>query len=227
MRVLRVRQGEEITLLDGAGQVTLCRVLEASKRLRLEIISQEFVKPIPYSVTLVQALPKGKIFETILQKASELGAKEIVPLLSERVIARFEDEDIAEKLVRWKQVTTEAIKQCGTPWLPVIKPPISLSDYLRQQNRFDLSLVGSLHPGAQHPGVFFAEYKQQHGKKPDSVSLWVGPEGDFTPGEINQIVSAGAKPVTLGRFVLRSETAAVYCLSVCNYELEASESRSG
>jgi 16S rRNA (uracil1498-N3)-methyltransferase len=220
LRVLRVREGEEIQLLDGAGSVAHCRVRDARKTLRLEVISRETVPPLPCAITLVQALPKGKAFESILQKAAELGAHQVVPLLTERVISQFDAESVPDKLAKWRQVTIEAIKQCGTPWLPIIARPIALAYYLRKGEKCELSLVGSLHPGAAHPRESFTDYHARHGSLPSSVSVWVGPEGDFTPAEVEAIVAHGARPISLGRFVLRSETAAVYCLSICNYELQ-------
>ena len=82
-------------------------------------------------------------------------------------------------------------------------------------------MLGSLQETRRHPRIYFEEYVAAHGTVPKTLAVWVGPEGDFTPAELDAAQSAGARPVTLGRLVLRSETAAVYCLSVLNYELQS------
>jgi 16S rRNA (uracil1498-N3)-methyltransferase len=81
--------------------------------------------------------------------------------------------------------------------------------------------VASLQPGAQHPRTYFQKFESEHGRKPKSTCIWIGPEGDFTAEEVAAIISTGALPITLGKLVLRVETAATYCLSVLNYELTA------
>jgi 16S rRNA (uracil1498-N3)-methyltransferase len=84
-----------------------------------------------------------------------------------------------------------------------------------------LNLLASLQPGARHPREWFEQHRAQHQRPAQSVCVWVGPEGDFTPAEAAAITSAGGRPITLGPLVLRTETAAIYCLSVVNYELTA------
>jgi 16S rRNA (uracil1498-N3)-methyltransferase len=115
----------------------------------------------------------------------------------------------------------EAIKQCGSPWMPHIDPPQSPQKFLSGNDRFELSLLASLQPDARHPREYIRNYVADNGKAPKSICVWVGPEGDYTPAEINAIRQAGALPITLGQLILRSETAAIYCLSILNYELQA------
>jgi 16S rRNA (uracil1498-N3)-methyltransferase len=86
---------------------------------------------------------------------------------------------------------------------------------------FDLSLVGSLQTDRRHPRECFQEFKTQHERLPQSIGVWIGPEGDFTPDELKVIQAAGAQPISLGRLVLRVETAAIYCLSILNYEQQS------
>jgi 16S rRNA (uracil1498-N3)-methyltransferase len=115
----------------------------------------------------------------------------------------------------------EAIKQCGSPWLPQIDPPQLPQKFLSSSERFELSLVASLQSDAHHPREYFQSFISERQRLPKSVCVWVGPEGDFTPAEMNAIRQAGTLPITLGQLILRSETAAIYCLSVLNYELQA------
>jgi len=222
LHVLRIRNGEAITVLDGEGHVLLCEVASLQRdHLRLNVLERESAPPLPSHITLAQAIPKGKLFEAIIQKATELGVFRIVPLLTERVVGKLAPEEASHKVEKWRQVAIEAIKQCGSSWLPKIETPLTVEKFLPLQTEVDLALVGSLEPKSQHPRLFFKEFAQAHGKKPTTVSVGIGPEGDFTSAELSTLESAGAKPITLGPLVLRTETAALYCLSFINYELQS------
>jgi 16S rRNA (uracil1498-N3)-methyltransferase len=96
---------------------------------------------------------------------------------------------------------------------------VTIGKYLARQEPFDLALVGSLQTGRRHPRECFQEFQSQHKRLPQSVGIWIGPEGDFTLDELSAIQAAGALPITLGNLTLRVETAAIYCLSIMNYEL--------
>src|SRR5512133_1498098 len=123
-KVLRLRPGDAALVLDGAGGEYRC-VVQASGRHELALDVQErrtWPKPAA-RITLVQALPKGKTFDVIIQKATELGAARVIPLLSERSVPHFESEAVSHKTAKWRAVAVEAAKQCGTPWLPAIEPP--------------------------------------------------------------------------------------------------------
>jgi 16S rRNA (uracil1498-N3)-methyltransferase len=221
-QVLRLRNGDPVVVLTGDGQE--CRgEVEAlrGESLAVRIVGRQQHERADLRLTLVQAVPKGKLMDSIIQKATELGVNRIVPLLSERTVPDFGAEAGAAKRDRWLTIAVESIKQCGTPWLPEIAEPISMADYLGQVGRAELGLLGSLQPGARHPRRWFEAFVAERGRRPASVEVWIGPEGDFTPAEHGCIVSSGARPVTLGRHVLRSETAAIYALSVVQYEMAA------
>jgi 16S rRNA (uracil1498-N3)-methyltransferase len=220
--VLRIRPGERVVVLDGAGQELLCEAQKPEHhQIKLTAVQRNQVPPLPYQITLLQAIPKGKIIESVIQKATELGVWRIVPLLSDRVTTQLDDEGAAAKAERWQQTAIEAIKQCGSAWLPQVEAPITPKEYLARGEKFDLPLVASLQSDCRHPREYFKTYYAEKKRLPKTVCVWVGPEGDFTPAEMNSIKSAGALPITLGRLVLRSETAAVYALSVLNYELQS------
>ena len=222
VNVLRLKDHERVVVLNGAGEELLCETLEVSRRaVRLHLLQRNAAKPLPTRVSLLQAVPKAKAMDFIVQKATELGAARVVPLLSERTVGHWEDDTAAHKATKWRTTAIEAAKQCGTPWLPAIESPLSVAQYLARHERFDLALIASLQPGAVHPRARFQSYDAEHHQQPRSVCIWVGPEGDFTPAEINTIRGAGALPITLGPLVLRSETAAIYCLSILSYELNA------
>jgi 16S rRNA (uracil1498-N3)-methyltransferase len=220
LHVLRLQRGDLVTVLDGVGNEFLCAVETSSRHaVTLSVSLKNFTPPLPCSITLLQAVPRGKIIESIIQKAVELGARRIVPLLTERVVTQLDKEDAAVKREKWQQVAIEAIKQCGAAWLPQIEAPMTTERYLARKEKFDLSLVGSLQKERRHPRECFREFQAQHGRLPQSVGVWIGPEGDFTPEELEAIQASGALPISLGRLVLRVETAAIYCLSFLNYEL--------
>ena len=221
LHVLRLRTGERVAVLDGAGHELLCETRALKKdTVELEVLQKNSIPPLPYQLTLVQAIPKGKLIESIIQKATELGATRIVPLISERVVTQIDEEASADKLEKWRQVAVESIKQCGSPWLPQIDPPLTPKAFLARGELFDLPLIASLQSDSQHPREWFKRFVAEKQRRPQSVCVWVGPEGDFTPAEMSSAKSAGTLPITLGRLVLRSETAAIYCLSVLNYELQ-------
>lgn len=199
LHVLRVRAGERITVLNGEGSEILCEACRRSRdSLTLAVVSRVSSTPLLYRVTLLQAIPKGKIFETIIQKATELGVWRIVPVLSEHTIPHPVEKGVAAKVEKWHQVAIEAIKQCGNPWLPQIEKPVTPAEFLSRGEIFDLPLVASLQPDRRHPRDHFAAFVREHGKSPQTVSVWIGPEGDFTPAELDAIKAHGARPISLG-----------------------------
>jgi 16S rRNA (uracil1498-N3)-methyltransferase len=219
--VLRIAVGETVVVLDGAGHEFSCAVRAVGRKAVALHVTQTLFSPAPSCrVTLVQAVPKGKLLETIIQKATELGAFRIIPLLSERVATRLDDEAAREKAEKWRPVAAEAIKQCGQRWLPQVEVPVTLPDLLARGEKFDLSLVGSLQADARHPREFLHSFQTAKGR-PASIRLWIGPEGDFTDSELSAIRDAGGCPINLGPLVLRSDTAALYALSIVSYELHA------
>jgi 16S rRNA (uracil1498-N3)-methyltransferase len=219
--VLRVRRGVQVTVLDGAGREFLCEVQDCARDgVRLAILESRTHTPPACPITLIQSLPKGKIIETIIQKATELGVARVVPLITERVVSQFEEKDAARKRAKLQSVAVEAIKQCGSAWLPQIETPMILNQFLARGEPFELPLIASLQGDGKPPQEYFRTFQARHGRRPQSACVWVGPEGDFTPAETAAIKTGGALPITLGRLVLRVETAAIYCLSILRYELE-------
>jgi len=222
LHVLRLRRGEGVTVLDGVGGEWLCEVESAAKDSLAMAVKERKSSPAPLCpVTLFVAVPKGKIIEDIISKAVELGVSRIVPLLTERVITHLDRDGAEQKREKWQQVAVEAIKQCGATWLPRVEAPVTLKERLAGGDQPEFMLVGSLQVERRHPREWLEVFQQQHGRRPQSAGVWIGPEGDFTLAELQAIKAAGAKPVTLGRLTLRVETAAIYCLSFLNYELAA------
>ncbi|MBI3875195.1 MAG: 16S rRNA (uracil(1498)-N(3))-methyltransferase [Verrucomicrobia bacterium] len=220
--VLRVERGEEVIALDGAGCEMLCRVRSATKReVSLDVLERR-THPVPAcKVSLFQAVPKGSLMDDIVEKAAELGATRIVPVLTARTEARFDAKSATRKTEKWRHTAIEALKQCGSPWLPEISGPLPFRDALAFKEQFELFVFGSLHDGARRPREVVQKFHDARGRLPQSLAIWIGPEGDFTPEELAALESAGAQPVTLGPRVLRCVTAAVSCLAVFNAELDS------
>ncbi len=222
VKVLRIGPRERVVVLNGAGDEFLCEVRETDRRkVALKVLQKNRIPPLPCQVTLAQAVPRGKTMELIVQKATELGAHRIVPILSERTLAQVESAAALNKIEKWAATAVEAIKQCGSAWLPHIERPLTPQEFLLRAESFDLALIASLQSDARHPRERFDSFRSEKKRSPGSICVWVGPEGDFTPAEINSVRAAGALPITLGPLVLRSETAAIYCLSVINHELHS------
>ena len=222
--VLRLRRGDQVTVLNGAGAEFRCEVQEYDRdKVKLAVTEKISAPPLPCQITLLQALPKGKIIESIIQKATELGVFRIVPLLSEHVVVtQLDAKALRQRTDKWRLVAIEAIKQCGSPWLPQIELPVTPKQFLAHHETFELPLIASLQSHSRHPREYFQAFQGKLGRMPRSISIWVGPEGDFTSDEVALVTSSGALPVSLGRLVLRTETAAIYCLSIVNYEVHSS-----
>lgn len=218
--VLRLKVGERLVAFDGAGHEATAEIVELAKnRTQLRRIHQARTPPLPCRITLGQAIPKGRHMDTIVQKATELGAAAIVPLISERTVARVDEEDSESKRAKWQTTAIEAAKQCGQNWVPQVALPIAMRAWFEQGEKFDLMLIASLQDDAVGLKKILAEHHAHNGQSIGSVLILVGPEGDFTPAETSLAKSFGCRPITLGPIILRTETAAFYCLSVLSHEL--------
>ncbi len=195
------------------------------KEIALRSLSVTKTDPLPVRITLGQAIPKKKNMDLIIQKATELGAHRIVPLLSERTVVRLDLDERLSRREKWQRIALEASKQSGQNWLPEVSAPQSLQDFLTSWapnggSASSLMLIASLESDAISFKEILSEHlKHNNGSRPGDALVLIGPEGDFTPSEIGLARSAGCQPTTLGPIVLRTETAAVYSLSILGYEL--------
>jgi 16S rRNA (uracil1498-N3)-methyltransferase len=218
--VLRLQKGHRIAVFDGRGREITAEIVSLERdRIQLRKLDEARTPPLRCRITLAQAIPKGKNMDLIVQKAVEIGASEIAPLLSDRTIISVRDEAAVQKQQKWQQIAIEAAKQSGQNWLPHVHPPKKPRDFFASAPPHDLQLIGSLQSDAVHLKKVLAEYQSEYGRRPESVLMCVGPEGDFTPAELSLARSHGCRPITLGPIILRVETAAIYCLSILSYEL--------
>jgi 16S rRNA (uracil1498-N3)-methyltransferase len=221
--VNRCSRGDPVVAFDGHGREWLTECIDASKTASLLRVKQ--TRPAAerkFSITLAQSLPKGSTMDEIIRQATEVGAARIVPVLSERTQVHLDGDRADKKIEKWRTGSIEAAKQCGNPWLPEIPPLTKIDEFLATAKNYDLRLVASLHAGTTTLKKALVTYSAKHSHAPKSVVWLVGPEGDFSPAEMTAAITAGFVPVTLGPLVLRSDTAAIYALSILSNELQGS-----
>ena len=208
-RVLRVQAGDPLTLFNGKGKLAIAEVvLPSKKELVVKVLEyKELLKP-DTNITLYQALPKPDRWEWVLQKAVELGVYAIQPM----VTAHTESVISPKKERRWQQIIQHAAEQSQAYWMPSLLPAKNIEEVYAQLSSHDLVCIGSLYGEPKSlKELCFRDMKD--------VGLFIGPEGDFTVEEVERVVEAGAFPVSFGRQVLRTETAAIFGLSILKHEL--------
>jgi 16S rRNA (uracil1498-N3)-methyltransferase len=211
-RVMRKQPGDIVEIFDGAGRVAVCEITHVSKsEVQAKITAETRMAPFQTSIHLLPALIKGEPFEWMLEKAVELGAASVQPIITERTVIHLDAAQTEKKLAKWRRHMIESAKQCHTPFVPELYAPITLAAGVKFQA--ELKLVPALSENSR-------TLKQAlPASKPNSVAVLIGPEGDFTAEEEAQAFAAGFVPVTLGPLVLRAETASIAMLAILGHEL--------
>lgn len=218
-QVMRQAVGDLFAVFDGKGIEAKARITEIGRdEVKFQILARATSPKPAHPVWLAQALTKPKSMDLILQKATELGVSELVPLQSEHSVAQVDEEKADAKVEKWQKLTIEAAKQCGQNWLPVVRPPGAPKDFVAGVPRGALKLIASLQQEAKPLKAVLREHLPGL-KVRTPIVVMIGPEGDFTPAEIGQARAAGFAPVSLGKIILRAETAAFFALSAIAYEL--------
>ncbi|MFO7724074.1 MAG: RsmE family RNA methyltransferase [Oceanipulchritudo sp.] len=203
LRVRRARAEEPVEVMNGRGAVARARVLpEGSAEARLVLMDRWTVEPSPLSLHLLVALPKGKSFSMLLQKAVELGVTEVTPLVTDHV--EMSAGRVAGKQDRWEAVLMEAVKQSGNPWKPALHKPVGLKTFLRTNAGPAQRLCAALQKDARPLWHLLGDPLKREGK----LELFVGPEGDFSLREYADLRESGCHFASLGPLVLKVETAA-------------------
>jgi 16S rRNA (uracil1498-N3)-methyltransferase len=217
-QVLRVRAGGRVEVFDGCGRRAVAEVLELRRgRVRLRLGPAAGPSSLRPVVTLAQAVPKGKTMDLVVQKAVELGVARIQPLVTRHTVVRPE----AGKAAKWRRTAVEACKQCGQDLVPELAEPVAVDVWLRglaaPPGAGELRVLASLEPGSPP----LREVLRGAGAAVESILVLIGPEGDFAAEELRAAAAAGFRAASLGRIVLRVETAGLFCLAAIRYEFAA------
>ena len=216
--VLRMRAGEEISVSDGAGKDYFGKIRSIDRDCVLIDIenSWDSYVELPAEITLFQGLPKADKMELIIQKAGELGACAIVPVITKRTIVRWDEKKQDKKLARWQGIAESAAKQSGRGIIPKVTAPVSFSAALAQARFMEAAVI----PYEKAEGMEAAREKVRSMRGKKSIGVFIGPEGGFDTDEIEAAIKAGVCPITLGRRILRTETAGLTALSILMFELD-------
>ncbi|MBK8040303.1 MAG: 16S rRNA (uracil(1498)-N(3))-methyltransferase [Verrucomicrobiaceae bacterium] len=214
-RVMRKQAGDRIEIFDGEGRVSMCEITKVTKSIvESQILSESRVEPFATAIHLFPALIKAEPFEWLLEKAVELGAASVQPVITERTVIHLDAAQAEKKLAKWRRHMIESAKQCHTPFVPKLEAPRTFRS-LVSTIEASLKLIPAL---SEHSRTLKQIVPSSH---PASVAVLIGPEGDFTAEEETMAQQAGFVPVTLGPLVLRAETAAISTLAILGHELRS------
>jgi 16S rRNA (uracil1498-N3)-methyltransferase len=219
--VLRMKPGEELSVsVPGDDREYRCGIEEINEDeviCSLRFIKEEGVE-LPYKITLFQGLPKADKMELIIQKAVELGAYEIVPVKTERSVVKLDDKKAKQKRERWQGISEAAAKQSRRGVIPEVTLPLTMKEAVSRAKEMTLACIPyELAEGMEETKKFLERMCE---KKNGSLGIFIGPEGGFTREEVELANAAGVIPVSLGRRILRTETAGMTMLSIIMYQLE-------
>lgn len=216
--VLRIKCGEKLEAVDEDRFLYLCRVEEYGEN-EVRCAIEERRRPdteLPCEMTLYMSLLKSDKPEFVIQKAVELGAVRVVPVITKRTIVRLDEKKAVSKRRRWQAVAEAAAKQSKRAVIPVVSDVLSFEDALKEAASSDVLLI----PYEQEKDISRTRDILRHIKKGMSIAAFIGPEGGFEAEEVAAVEAVGGKSITLGRRILRAETAAVTMLSILMYELD-------
>ncbi len=218
--VLRMKPGEEIAVSNGIdGREYRCGIesfTEDGVVCSLRFIKEDGVE-LPSRVYLFQGLPKADKMELIIQKAVELGAYEIIPVAARRCVVKLDERKAAARLARWQGIAEAAAKQSKRGIIPNVHPVMCMRDAVGYARAMDVKLIPyELAEDMRHTKDIIGSVKAE-----DDIAVFIGPEGGFEQSEVQMAVEAGIEPVTLGRRILRTETAGITVLSWLMYHLES------
>ena len=216
--VLRMKLHEKAEISDGESRTYLCEVEAYEEDVAvLHILEEMEADTEPASkLYLFQGLPKSDKMELIVQKAVELGVYQVIPVAMKRSVVRLDDKKAAKKADRWNSIAESAAKQAGRSRIPEVTMPLAYKEALKMAEELDVTLL----PYELAGGMEVTREVIRQIKSGQSVGIFIGPEGGFEPEEVDAAVSIGAKVITLGRRILRTETAGLATLAVLMFELE-------
>ncbi len=220
VQVLRAKKGEELNICsidDGTNYIATIEQIGKEKILcnilkQIENFSESNVQ-----VTLFQGLPKADKMEYIIQKNTELGIKNITPVIMKRCVVKLEPKDVNKKLQRWQKIAESAAKQSGRNIIPTIENPITIQELAKKVNEFDILILAYEN---ENKNTLKSELQNIKNVQNLKIGIVIGPEGGLDTQEVNLLKDSGAKVVTLGTRILRTETASIMIISNIIYEYE-------
>lgn len=213
-RVMRKKVGDEVVVFDGEGREALATILGlSSSEVKLEVGEVRRAQEVVPQIEVGMGIPKGKTFDLVIQKAVELGVSKIFPLMTSQGNVRLDGKEAASKQKKWQRLALEACKQCGQNGLPRVEGARGLSEFLKEAD--GVRLVAALTDEAKA-----LRWYLRGRERPEKVTILIGPEGDFSEKEYEEIFEAGFSAVDLGSLVLRTETAFFAMVAGIRYEFQ-------
>ena len=205
--VLRMKPGEKIRVCTRNGQNYFCSISDITESfVRADILEKEAESTeLPCRIYLFQGLPKNDKMEWIIQKTVELGVYEVIPVAMKNCVVKLDDKKAKSKVTRWQAIAESAAKQSKRSLIPEVKMPMSYKEAVAYAKGLDVKLV---------------PYENEHGMSGTKAAMFIGPEGGFAPEEI-EMVRDEMQLISLGRRILRTETAGIATLAILGYQLES------
>ena len=218
--VLRMKVGEELAISNGEdGNEYRCAIKElGEEQIELELLFvKEDAMELPCKVYLFQGLPKADKMELIIQKCVELGVTEVIPVATKRAVVKLDEKKAKQKVQRWQGISEAAAKQSKRGIVPNVHEVLSFKQALAYAKDMDVKMIPyELAEGMQATKDLIAGIKEGQ-----SVAVFIGPEGGFEREEVEAAMSEGARAITLGKRILRTETASIAALSICMFNIES------
>ncbi|WP_461812387.1 16S rRNA (uracil(1498)-N(3))-methyltransferase [Faecalimonas sp.] len=216
--VLRMKKGEKLQISDGNNKKYICQIDEITvEKVFLQIVEEKMGDTeLPSKIYLFQGLPKSDKMELIVQKAVELGAYEIIPVSTKRAVVKLDAKKANKKVERWNSIAEGGAKQSGRTLVPKVREVMGYKEALSYAKELDVVFI----PYELAEGMERTKELIEKIAKGQSVGIFIGPEGGFEKEEVEQAMKMGAEPITLGKRILRTETAGLTILSILMYHLE-------
>lgn len=217
--VLRMKQNEQLLISDGKGNDYMAVIKEYTEdnEVVATITDEEFEgTELPSKIYLFQGLPKNDKMELIIQKSVELGVHEIIPMATKRAVVKLDKKKETAKLNRWNNIAESAAKQSRRSIIPIVNKVMSFKEAINYAKTLDINLI----PYENYKDMSCTKSIIDSIKSGQGIGIFIGPEGGFDEDEVNMAVDAGIQRISLGKRILRTETAGMMILSVLMYQLE-------
>ena len=215
--VLRMKPGEELLISVRGDWDYLCKIVDIeTDRVNLKVLESMEQRELPVNITLLQGIPKSDKLEMIIQKAVELGVSEIIPVKTKRVVVKIDEKKVDTKVNRWNAIAESAAKQSKRSIIPKVYEPMSIDNALEIVKDFGVKLI----PYENADGIDKTRRILDNMDKTKNIAVFIGPEGGFEESEVERIKNSGFEVITLGKRILRTETAGLALLSNIMIRLE-------